>query len=156
MSEIRGIVLELRARGFSIGKCTYDQFQSATHIQELNKMGIRSERLSVDKDLACFETLKEGIYQGRVKYYRNDDFLYELRRLELIKSKKCDHPQGGSKDLVDAVAGAVYNCVTNESTFMVWFAGRTRGKTQEEIMKEEATYSANGLVPYNYYKGRRG
>lgn len=156
LSEIRGIVLKLRARGFSIGKCTYDQFQSATHIQELNKMGIRSERLSVDKDLACFETLKEGIYQGKVKYYRNDDFLYELRRLELIKGKKCDHPQGGSKDLADAVAGAVYNCVTNESTFMFWFAGKTKGKTQEEIMKEEATYPINGLVPYNYYKGRRG
>ena len=153
MSGIRSIVLELkRAKGFSIGKCTYDNFQSASSIQELNKMGIKAERLSIDKDLSCYETLKEGIYQGKVKYYRNDDFLYELKRLELIKGKKVDHPiQNGSKDLADAVAGAVYNCVTNESTFMFWFAGKTKGKTQEEIMKEEATYPINGLVPYGYW-----
>ena len=29
------------------------------------------------------------------------------------------------------------------------------GKTQEEIMKEQATYEATGLVPYNYFRGRR-
>jgi hypothetical protein len=88
LSEIKSIVLELRARGFNIRKCTYDQFASASSIQELNKMGINAERLSIDKDLSCYETLKDGIYSGKVKYYRNDDFLYELRRLELIKGKK--------------------------------------------------------------------
>lgn len=155
LSGIKNIVLGLRGKGFSIGRCTYDNFQSASSIQELNKMGIESERLSIDKDLSCYETLKDGICSGKVRYYRNDDFIYEVRRLELIKGKKIDHPQGGSKDVADAVAGAVYNCVTNQNNFMFWVGGKDKGKTQEEIMKEQATYTADGLVPYGYWGWHR-
>jgi hypothetical protein len=156
LSAIKGIVLELRARGFSIGKCTYDQFQSASSIQELNKMGINAERLSIDKDLSCYETLKDGIRAGKVKYYRNDDFIYELKRLELIKGKKVDHPQGqgGSKDLADAVSGAVYNCVT-AAQFSYGFAGGNKPKTPEEQLKEDLIRTADGRVPYGFYRGRR-
>lgn len=154
IAAVRGIIYELKARGFSIQKCTFDQFQSASSIQEFNNMGINSERLSIDKDLACYETFKEAVNLGRVKFYRNEDFLMELRRLELKDGKKIDHPKGGSKDLADAVCGAVYNCVT--TVVPSWgFAGGERRKTPEETEKEQATYPINGLVPYGYYRGRR-
>lgn len=154
ISEVRAVVYGLKARGFSIGKCTWDQFQSASSIQEFNKMGINSERLSIDKDISCYETLKEGINTGRVKFYRSEDFLKELRRLELIEGKRIDHPKNGSKDLSDAVSGAVYNCVTAPE---VWFGfmGGDRLKTPEETEKEQATYPINGLIPYGFYRGRR-
>ena len=155
LSEIKGIVLGLKAKGFNIGKCTYDQFQSASSIQELNKMGINAERLSVDKDLACYETLKDIIYADKLEYYRDDDLLNELKRLELIKGKKIDHPKGGSKDLADALAGAVYSCVTHQNNFMFWVGGKDKGKTQEEITKEQATYRADSLVPYGYWGWHR-
>jgi len=38
---------------------------------------------------------------------------------------------------------------------MCWVGGKDKGKTQEEIMKEQATYEATGLVPYGYFRGRR-
>ena len=34
-------------------------------------------------------------------------------QLKIINDKKVDHPRNGSKDLADAVAGAVYNAAAN-------------------------------------------
>jgi len=156
LSEILNIVITLQKRGFSIQKVTFDQFQSASSIQSLNKLGLNSEQLSVDKTLAPYETLKELIYRGKVKTYKNDRLLAELRSLELIEGKKVDHPPKGSKDIADAVAGATYNCVMNQNIFSFGFAGDIlKHKTQAEITKEAETLVQGGLVPYGYYRGRR-
>jgi len=155
LAEIKGTVFGLKGLGFDIAKVTYDQFQSASSIQELNKHGFNAERLSVDKDLSCYETLKEGIYAGKVKYYRYQPLLSELKRLELVDGKKVDHPANGSKDVSDAVAGAVYNCIVHRNNFMAWVGGSTREKTPEEIRKESEVLTADQLVPYGYFRGRR-
>ena len=156
LAAIRAIVLELRARNFNIVKCTFDQFQSASSIQELNKSGIMAEKLSVDKDLAPYETLKELLYSHRLRTYYNDDLLDELKRLELTNGKRVDHPSKGSKDVADAVAGCVYNCITNQNNFSFGFAGgRFPVRNNEQALKEAQTLSADGLVPYGYYRGRR-
>jgi len=115
--DIRGIVdkmLELRSRGFKIKKATYDQFQSAGSIQELKKEGIKAERISVDKGLEGYDTFKEQLYQNKVRMYKHEVLMGELRRLEMIKGKKVDHPPKGHKDVADAVCGVVFNIVTNE------------------------------------------
>ncbi len=156
LSEVRAEVYELKARGFQIQKCTYDQFQSASSIQEFNRMGINAERLSVDKDLSCYETLKEGFYQGKIKMYSGPDLMMDLRRLELVKGRKVDHPANGSKDLADAAAGAVYNCVKHQNNFMAWVGGANKGKTPEEVKKEAEVTTAEGLGVYGYMHGRRG
>lgn len=158
LAEIKGIVFELKSRGFGIAKCTFDQFQSASSIQELNKQGLNSERLSVDKDLAAYETLKEGIYVGKIKYYQYEPFMEEMKRLEVIQGKKVDHPANSSKDICDAVAGAVYNCVINQNNFQFWFGGDIlKHKTQKEALKEAETLAADTLVPYGFFRGgRRG
>ena len=157
LKEIREIILELKNRGFNISKCTFDQFQSASSIQELNKEGIQSEQLSIDRDLGPYETLKELFYTNKIRIYDSEDLLYELQRLELVKGKKVDHPANSSKDLSDALAGAVYNCVTNQvSEFSFGFAGDLRHHmSQEELMKQSETLSADTLVPYGYFRGRR-
>jgi hypothetical protein len=156
LAEIRNLVIELRHRKFSLQKVTYDQYQSASSIQELNKLGITSEELSVDKDLAPYETLKELIYLGKIKTYANERLLTELRRLELIEGKKVDHPPKGSKDIADAVCGAVYNCVINQNIFNFGFSGDIlKHKPQSEVIKEAETLTADGLGPYGYMRGRR-
>ena len=155
LAGIRAIVYVLKTRGFQIQKCTFDQFQSASSIQEFNKMGLNSERLSIDKDLSCYETLKESINTGRIGFYHSEDFLGELRRLELIKGKKVEHPANGSKDLTDAVAGAVFNCVSGQNMFSFGFAGGNRLKSPQEQLQEDVTRTADGRVTYGYFKGRR-
>jgi len=158
LAEIKGIVYGLKKMGFDIAKVTYDSFQSASSIQELNKQGFNAEKLSVDKDLAPYETLKEGFYTGRVKTYFYQPLFDELRRLELKDGKKVDHPQtqGGSKDCADAVAGAVYSCVTNQNNFQYWFGNDLRKyKTQEEIIKEASVQTQDGQELVRYGEGRR-
>lgn len=157
LAEIKGIVYGLKKMGFDIAKVTYDSFQSASSIQELTKQGFNAERLSVDKDLAAYETLKEGFNTSKIKMYLYQPLFDELRRLELKDGKKVDHPPlHGSKDVADAVAGAVYNCVTNQNNFQFWWGGDTlKHKTQEEINKEAETTRADGLCRYGEYFGRR-
>ena len=157
LSEIRALVLALRQRGFNITKCTFDQFQSASSIQELTKMGIPSERLSVDSSLAPYETLKEEIYTGRFKMYKSNELLTELSRLELVHGKKVDHPPAGSKDLSDALAGAVYNCIVGMNCdFSFGFSQDLREHlSQEQVLKEAETLSAEGRVHYGFFTGRR-
>jgi hypothetical protein len=157
-AEIERLVLSIKERKFSIGKCTFDQFQSASSIQSLNKMGIKSEKLSVDANMDGYETLKEGLYTGKIVLYDYPLFFSEMERLELREGNKVNHPptQGGSKDCTDAVAGAVLNCVTNQNNFMFWFAGSTlKGQSQADVMKEAQTLAADGRCTYGYYRGRR-
>ena len=157
LANIKGIVFGLKEMGFSIGKVTFDQFQSASSIQELNKHGFQSEKLSVDRDLGPYETFKDGVYAGIIKYYHYQPLMDELRRLELVNGKKVDHASGGSKDVADAVVGACFNCISNQNNFMHWVAGSSRvPPTPEEIKKEEATKRADGLGPYGYMHNRRG
>lgn len=113
-SDIREIILELQSRGFYIANVTYDNWNSADSIQILQNKGINCDVLSVDKDTRAYDILKEKIYERKFKCYRYEPFLEEARRLELVNGTKVDHPpRGGSKDVTDAVAGAVYNIVKN-------------------------------------------
>jgi len=117
--DIQGVIdliKEIRDKGFKISGVTYDQFQSASSIQQLKKLGFSAGKQSVE-GLDAYETMKEEIYQGLVRYYKYTPFLDELKRLELIKGKKVDHPPKGSKDIADAVAGVVYALVVKEKGF---------------------------------------
>lgn len=80
--------------------------------------------LSVDRDTVAHDTLKEFIYDGRffivppegVKTVEDWNTsmepvciaFREWRALRMINAKKIDHPIGGSKDFIDALAGAAY------------------------------------------------
>jgi len=106
-SDVRDMILDLNARGFYLALVTYDGWQSVDSIQILQNHFINCETLSVDRDTRAYDTLKERIYEGKLKYYKYEPFFQELKRLELVDGKKIDHPPNGSKDVTDAVAGAV-------------------------------------------------
>jgi len=42
-----------------------------------------------------------------------DILLEEMSQLRIVSDKKVDHPRKGSKDLSDAVTGAVYNAIAH-------------------------------------------
>lgn len=129
-AQVRRILLWLRdVRGFRFDKSSFDGWQSVDSIQILKRQGFRVEEFSVDRTLTGYSTLKEMLYEGRLFFApahgqtekttrgeldlmaRSGDPMavlqMELRQLELVNGKKVDHPKDGSKDLADAVAGAV-------------------------------------------------
>jgi len=155
-AEIRAMIFSLRARGFEITGVTYDGWQSIDSLQRLKAEGFNAETFSVDKDTAAYDTLKEKINEGKIKYYEYKPFLEEIQRLELIEGKKVDHPPvNGSKDVTDAVAAVVYQCVANPNNVMFWVGGGSRELSSEEQLMKGAVMAADGRCTYNYYAGRR-
>jgi hypothetical protein len=97
--------------GCNFRKITYDQYQSVGSIQAFQRMGIESERFSVDKPMDAYNAFKEAILENRVAIYEYGPFVDEVVRLEFNDLKgKVDHPPKGSKDVTDAVAGVIFHC----------------------------------------------
>lgn len=113
-SKIREIFYTLRSYGMPIRLITYDSFQSTDSIQELETRGFRADTLSVDRDISPYIYLRDCIMDGRVTMYYYEKLLVELTRLEK-KADKVDHPTNGSKDVSDALCGAVWDAFLNEA-----------------------------------------
>jgi len=116
------LILELVGRGFNVAQVSYDGWQSASSIQRLRKRGVNARVVSVDRNLSAYDTLKEMINLGRLRICDYEPFFEEARRLRLVRGTKVDHPPGGSKDVTDAVAGAVSEAVRN------WGRGEIRAR----------------------------
>lgn len=128
----RRLAFELRKRGFLIGIFSFDNFQSADSIQILESQGIPSERLSMDKDATQWNTLRDVMYDGRLKGYHRPVVIEELRGLQRLANGKVDHPPGGSKDEADSVAGAVTGALG---------LGGSEAGSEEVSTEQEVDYS---------------
>lgn len=113
-SKIRGIFYLLRGYGMAFRSITYDSWQSTDSLQELETRGFRADTLSVDKDISPYVYLKDSMADGRVRMYFYERVVTELTRLEK-KVDKIDHPANGSKDVSDALCGAVWGAFTGEA-----------------------------------------
>lgn len=118
-SKIRDFIIWLKyVKKVNIQKVTFDQFQSAQMRQELEEAGITTGYLSVDRTSAPYDTLRNLMQDYRVKLYPYESFRKELFGLietrNMANKTKIDHPKNGSKDVSDAVAGAVYTAVDIE------------------------------------------
>lgn len=124
-SDVRQVLYSMQERGFRISGGTFDGWQSIDSIQILNKKGIKASTFSVDRTTEAYDTLKALLHQGMIDYpeYKVkldngetvDIVAKEYMGLELIKAKKVDHPEDGSKDVTDSFAGMVRNVVKNET-----------------------------------------
>jgi hypothetical protein len=52
------------------------------------------------------------VYEDRVALPHRELLLQELTELRVVNDKKVDHPRKGSKDLSDAMCGAVFNAIS--------------------------------------------
>lgn len=110
-ASVRQMIVDL-CRKFDVGLVTFDRWQSIEMIQSLRAQGINADFHSVKK--TDYDTLMTSIYDTRLRGYWNELLVEEeLLKLRLFSNNKIDHPNSGSKDLADALAGSVYNCVQN-------------------------------------------
>lgn len=127
LSDIRRLVYHIKDDlNFRIGKVTMDGFQSTDSLQQFRKRRIRADYLSVDRSTLPYEDLREAIYDGRVEfppyftqYDRSGTRSGEIAVKELMElidnGKKVDHPEGGSKDVADCMAGVVTSLMGDRS-----------------------------------------
>lgn len=118
-TEVKDYILSLRTRGFNIKTCTFDRWNSHDMMQQLKKYGINTEILSVSKK--HYDDMAMVVLEERLSGPHIPLLIDELLQLRIIRDK-VDHPRKGSKDLADAVCGAVYNSIS-----------RTRMRHDEEI-----------------------
>lgn len=111
LSEVKNWIIHLRRNGFNLGLVTFDRWQSFDIQQELKAVGIKTDTLSVAKK--HYEDLAMLIYEERVAMPHIDLLLEEMSELKIVSDKKVDHPRKKSKDLADAVCGAVYDAISH-------------------------------------------
>ena len=111
LSEVKQWIMNLRRQGFNIGMVSFDRWQSFDIQNELQAVGIRTETVSVAKK--HYEDLAMMIYEERVSIPRIPILLEEMSELKIMKGNRVDHPRKKSKDLSDAVTGAVFGAISH-------------------------------------------
>lgn len=113
IEDIKQFVIDLKMAGFRIALVTFDQWNSAAYRQQLKSdFRINTDLLSVAKP--HYEDFSLAIGEERIKGYSLPLLVDELLGLRVIKGNKVDHQRKGTKDVSDAVVGAVYNVIKYE------------------------------------------
>ena len=113
LSEVKKWIINLRREGFNIGTVSFDRWQSFDIQQELKAVGIRTDTVSVAKK--HYEDLAMMIYEERIAMPMIPLLLEEMSELKIMKNNRVDHPRKKSKDLADAVCGAVFGAISHTS-----------------------------------------
>jgi hypothetical protein len=114
LGNVRAVLFDLKQHGVHLRLGTFDhRAMGADSLQILQSRGFEVDYLSVDrkredKNDDPYEVLKDTIYDARLDMYYYTPAIDELTRLEKTPDK-VDHPARGSKDVADALAGAVFN-----------------------------------------------
>ena len=140
LSEVKQWIMNLRRQGFNLGMVSFDRWQSFDIQNELQAVGIRTETVSVAKK--HYEDLAMMIYEERVSIPMIPILLEEMSELKIMKGNRVDHPRKKSKDLADAVCGAVFGAIshtqkTNNTEIDVHtWSSATRLAQKQQVMVE--------------------
>ena len=143
LSEVKQWIQNLRRIGFDIGMVSFDRWQSFDIQNELKAVGMRTETVSVGKK--HYEDMAMLIYEERLAMPMIDLLFEELTELKIMNNNRVDHPRKKSKDLADAVCGAIYGAIShtprnlNEEVEIHTFRDRPKS-TVEELPKNVIQY----------------
>lgn len=111
LSEVKQWIQGLRRSGFNIGMVSFDRWQSFDIQNELKQVGIRTETVSVAKK--HYEDMAMLMYEERLALPTIELLFEELTELKIVKQNRVDHPRKSSKDLADAVCGAIFGAISH-------------------------------------------
>ncbi len=132
---IRELIYNLIELGLNIRWVTMDAFQSRESLQVMAQRGLKTGVLSVQKTSVPYDFVKNSMYRGRLFMPKHKVCLDELKQLMYDqKTRKVDHPPGGTKDVSDALAGCVYGLTTRAE---IWAKhGYSLGMIPESIRNQ--------------------
>jgi hypothetical protein len=113
LSEVKQWIQNLRRQGFDLGMVSFDRWQSFDIQNELKSVGIRTETVSVAKK--HYEDMAMLMYEERLAMPAIELLFEELTELKIMKNNRVDHPRKSSKDLADAVCGAIFGAISHTS-----------------------------------------
>ncbi len=153
LSEVREIIYTIQRMGFYLGLITFDGFQSVDSIQILRNQGFKVGRLSIDRTstklvldkrsksgdglkrlstegqtMAAMQGLKDALYDDRLSIPYHEYWKREAIGAEIdYKKNKVDHKPRGTIDLLQSMAGSVYNLINNEKEYTTQEANVNQG-----------------------------
>ena len=112
----KNFIYWLKERGFKIKGISTDSFQSVETGQDLTAKGYNYQQISVDRVESStnicrpYQYFRTAIYEKRLEIYDSRTLIDEITDLERnMNTGKIDHPDGGRKDVCDAVCGAIFH-----------------------------------------------
>jgi hypothetical protein len=108
-SDVREFIVSVSRRGARLKLVTFDQWESSDMMEYLNSVGIKSEKLGIKKP--HYTDFALVVHDERLSGPDIQLLKDELLQLRIMDNDKVDHPRKGSKDLSDAVCGAIFNAV---------------------------------------------
>ena len=169
LSDIREIVYRIQRMGFYLGLITFDGFQSVDSIQILRNQGFKVGRLSIDRTstklildkrsksgdglsrqstdgqtMAAMQALKDALYDDRLAIPVHEYWKKEAIGAEIdYKKNKVDHKPRGTIDLLQSMAGSVYNLVNNEREYTAAEANVNKGLSDDFDLDFDDSYMYN-------------
>lgn len=152
-TEVREYILSLQHRGFNISMVTFDRWESTDISKELREYGLRVERLSVAKK--HYTDMAMVVHEERLSGPYNGILIQELLELKVMPNDKIDHPTKGSKDLSDAVCGAIFNAIDRTPRESAEVVVKSLDTLRAEVKTEaetEAEYLESKSKPHGNIK----
>jgi hypothetical protein len=138
LSEVKQWIQNLRRIGFDIGMVSFDRWQSFDIQNELQQVGMRTDTVSVAKK--HYEDMAMLVYEERLAMPAIELLFDELTQLKIMKNDRVDHPRKKSKDLADAVCGAIFGAIShtpkNNNTEVEIHTFRDRPKTEFDMKND--------------------
>jgi hypothetical protein len=151
LSEVKQWIQNLRRLGFNVGMVSFDRWQSFDIQNELKQVGMKTETVSVAKK--HYEDMAMLVYEERLAMPAIDLLFEELTELKIMKNNRVDHPRKSSKDLADAVCGAVFGAISHtpkdlnlEVEIHTWSDSTKRiNREQQELLKSDKKEMPNDV-----------
>ncbi len=138
LSDVKQWIQNLRRLGFNIGMVSFDRWQSFDIQNELKQVGMRTDTVSVAKK--HYEDMAMLVYEERLIMPSIDLLFEELTELKIMRGNKVDHPRKKSKDLADAVCGAIFGAISHtpkvQNLEIEVHTFRDRPKYEEDSIKD--------------------
>ena len=109
MKKVERFIKYLKSIDYPIGMISADTFQSKRSLQEFELCGFNTQNISVDRSRDPYIFYRQLLNRRKIIQVRHDLLKKELLGLR-DDGTKIDHESTGSKDVADAVCGAITSC----------------------------------------------